>query len=119
MGDRKLQDRTFDQLTESFIELVLSVAKAPLSESDVRRAGIQEIEEELKARGPDHHTDLLPLAAHSEEAVRFEAVAVTFRMMLGECRSYRRSCPPTGLRNECSVCRQDLVRTARRAHATG
>jgi hypothetical protein len=83
VGDRKLQDRTLDQLTESFVELVLSSAKASLSESDVLRAGIQDIEEELKARGSEHHTDLLPLAAHSEEAVRFEAVAATFRMMLG------------------------------------
>ncbi len=77
MNRRKLQDKTIDELTERFAELVLSGAKAPCAE-------IQEIENELKARGSEHHRDLLPLASHADERVRFEAVAATYRMILGK-----------------------------------
>ena len=77
MNRRKLQDKTIDELAESFAELVLSGAKAPCAE-------IQEIEDELKARGTEHHRDLLPLANHANETVRFEAVAATYRIMLGK-----------------------------------
>jgi hypothetical protein len=77
LNRRKLQDKTIDELAESFAELVLSGAKAPYTE-------IQEIEDELKARGTEHHRDLLPLTSHVDERVRFEAVAATYRMMLGK-----------------------------------
>jgi hypothetical protein len=77
VGRRKLQDKSIDELAERFAELVRSGAKAPCAE-------IQEIEDELKARGPEHHTDLLPLASHADETVRFEAVAATYRMRLGK-----------------------------------
>ena len=82
MGHRKLQGRTVDQLTEHFAGLALSAAKASASEAAELRSEIQDIEDELKARGPEHHRDLLPLATHPDETVRFEAVAATFRMML-------------------------------------
>jgi hypothetical protein len=77
LNRRKLEDKTIDELAESFTELVLLGAKAPCAE-------IQEIEDELKARGTEHHRDLLPLASHADERVRFEAVAATYRMMLGK-----------------------------------
>jgi hypothetical protein len=77
LNRRKLQDKTIDELAESFAELVLSGAKASCAE-------IHEIEDELKARGAEHHRDLLPLASHADERVRFEAVAATYRMMLGK-----------------------------------
>ncbi len=83
MKRRKFQHRTIDQLVARFVELVSSGAKAEVSEADRLCTELQEIEDELKARGQEHHTDLLPLAAHSDEMVRFEAVAGTFRMMLG------------------------------------
>jgi len=72
VGRRKLQDTTVDQLAERFLELVLSSAKATLSESDVLRASRQEIEDELRARGPEHYRDLVPLAGHAEETVRLK-----------------------------------------------
>lgn len=84
MKHRKLQDKTLDELTKSFAELVLLSASAPVSKTDAFRTRIQEIEDELKARGADHHTDLLPLAGHPDETVRFEAVAATFRIALGD-----------------------------------
>lgn len=83
MGKRKLQGRTVDQLAERFAELVLLAENG----SDAEAAGlgneIQDIEDELKARGPDHHMDLLSLAMHSDETVRLEAMAATLRMMTG------------------------------------
>ncbi len=84
MKRRKLQDKTIDELTESFAELVLSGANTPGVETTRLRADIQEIEDELKARGTEHYRDLLPLANHADETVRFEAVAATYRMMLGK-----------------------------------
>lgn len=60
MNRRKLQDKTIDELAESFAELVLSGAKAPCAE-------IQEIEDELKARGSEHSRDLMPLASHGDQ----------------------------------------------------
>jgi hypothetical protein len=83
---RKFQDSTIDQLAECFAELVLAAANAPISETDRLQDAIREIEDELKARGREHHTDLLPLAQHTDERVRFEAVAATFRIMLGDPR---------------------------------
>jgi hypothetical protein len=80
---RKLQDKTIDELAEGFVELVLSVAKTPSVETRLR-AEIQEIEDELKARGTEHYRDLLPLTNHANETVRFEAVAATYRMMPGK-----------------------------------
>ena len=84
MKRRKLQDKTIDELAESFVELVLSGANTPGVETTRLRADIQEIEDELKARGTEHYRDLLPLANHADETVRFEAVAATYRMMLGK-----------------------------------
>ena len=81
---RKLQDKTINKLAESFVELVLSGANTPGVETTRLRADIQEIEDELKARGTEHYRDLLPLANHADETVRFEAVAATYRMMLGK-----------------------------------
>jgi len=83
VGERKLQGRTVDQLTERFAELVLAAEKASAEEAAGFRNEIQDIEDELKARGSDHHTDLLPLAIHPDETVRMEAMAATFRMMTG------------------------------------
>lgn len=83
MGERKLQGRSVDQLAERFAELVHLAERAPEAEAAGPRDEMQDIEEELKARGEDHHTDLLPLAMHSDETVRFEAIAATFRMMTG------------------------------------
>jgi hypothetical protein len=84
VGRRKLQDLTADQLAKRFAELALSSAKAHASEATRLRGDLQEIEHELNARGADHHTDLLPLAGHPDETVRFEAVAATFRIALGD-----------------------------------
>lgn len=83
MGERKLQGRTVDQLAERFAELALAAEKASADKAAGFRNEIQDIEDELKARGSDHHTDLLPLAMHLDETVRFEAMAATFRMMTG------------------------------------
>ena len=86
MERRKFQDSTIDHLAERFAELALGAADAPISETDRLQDAIQEIEDELKARGPEHHTDLLPLAQHTDERVRFEAVAATLRIILGDPR---------------------------------
>jgi hypothetical protein len=83
LNRRKLQDKTVDELAESFVKLVLSSAKTPGVEAANLGSDIREIEDELKARGTEHHRDLLPLASHTDERVRFEAVAATYRMMLG------------------------------------
>lgn len=83
MQGRKLQDKAIDELTESFVELVLAVAKTAGGETSLR-AEMREIEDELKARGAEHYRDLLPLANHTDETVRFEAVAATYRIMLGK-----------------------------------
>lgn len=84
MGARKLQGRTVDELADRFAELVLLAEKASADEAARFRIEIQDIEDELKARGPDHHADLLPLTMHPDEAVHFEAMSATFRMMAGD-----------------------------------
>lgn len=81
MGARKLEGRTVDELADRFVDLVLLAEKASADEAARFRIEIQDIEDELKARGPDHHADLLPLTMHPDEAVHFEALAATFRMM--------------------------------------
>ncbi|MBM3543990.1 MAG: DUF2019 domain-containing protein [Alphaproteobacteria bacterium] len=83
---RKLQDRTIDQLAENFAALVLSASKLPASKADKLRSEIIEIEDELKARGSEHHTDLLPLADHPDVVVRYEAVAATWMRSLDQGR---------------------------------
>ena len=83
MAERELQGRTLDQLLERFAELVSLADGAPGGEAIVSRDEMGQIENELKARGPDHTNGLMSLAMHSDETVRMEAMAALFRIMTG------------------------------------
>ena len=83
MAERELQGRTLDQLLERFAELVSLADGAPEGEAIVFRNEMGQIENELKARGPDHTNGLMSLAMHPDETVRMEAMAALFRIMTG------------------------------------